>query len=152
MSDRDTVKAVIAEVGAILAADEDLLTVLADEGEDVGEFRYHYVWAPPNCEFPYLTVDGTVRPLGTEDGYQEVDLRLDLWDCDPSADRMLAMRKRVLALLNRRVVECDEFYGRLFFTGDFDLSQPEAEVWRRSTSWTMRLYPSAEVVDMKARG
>jgi len=152
MSDRDTVKAVIEEVGALLAADDDLLAILKNADEVVGVLRYHYVWAPPDPTFPYMTVDGTVRPLRTEDAYQEIELRLDVWDCDPSAARLFEIRKRVQGLLNRRVVECDEFYGRLFFAGDFDLSQPEAEVWRRSTSWTMRLYPSAEVADMKARG
>jgi len=151
MSDRDTVVAMIEEVRAILAEDSELLTILADEGEDEGELRYHHVWAPKNCEFPYMTVDATVRPLGTEDGYQTAELRLDLWDCDPSSSRLFEMRKRVQALLNRRVIECDEFRGRLMFAGDFNLSQPESEVWRRSTSWTMRLYPTAEVADMQTR-
>ena len=150
MSDRDTVKAVIAEVGTILEADAALVALFANDG-GAGSLRYHYVWAPPNCEFPYLTADAKVRPERTEDGYQEIDLRMDIWTCDSSADGLFSIRAQIIALLERRVIEATEFKGRVKFDGDFDLSQPEAEVWRRSTNWTVRLYPNAEIAAIKAR-
>ena len=150
MTDRDIVQTLIEETQALLAADTDLLAIVKNPGEDVGVLRFHHVWAPPNCTFPYMTAEVTLRPIGTEDGYQEGELRVDVWDASPTSLRMLAMRKRVLGLLNRRIINADECAARVGQGGDFDLSQPEVEVWRRSIGWPLRVYPTAEIADTQA--
>ena len=152
MSDRDTVKAIIEEVRDILAADDTLIALIpAVPPADEGALRYYHVWAPPNCHFPYFTGTVAIRDEQDESSYQVGDIELKIWDADPSSGRVLDMRKRLLELLNRRVIECDEFRGRTRFSGDFDLIDPEQEVWARVMAWTMRLYPTAEVAAMKAR-
>ena len=150
MSDRDTARTIIEEVGTLLAADTDLQTLVQNEGETGMPVRFYNVWAPQDCEFPYMTCSLTMRQ-NVEDAFQQGDLRVDVWDEGPSQERLFAMRARVVILLNRRIIEVRELKARSWFEGDYDLSQPEVEVWRRSLGFTLRLYPTAEVAGMKAR-
>ncbi len=151
MSERDTVRAIIEEIGSILEADEDLLEIIKNDDEEEGELRYHHLWAPPDCKFPYFTITVGIRAESDESNYQVANIQLNIWDADPSSGRVLDARGRIMRLLHRRVIECDEFNGRSWFVSDDDLPEPEQEVWSRPIMWTMRLYPIAEVADIKAR-
>ncbi len=151
MSDRDTVQAIIEELRDILAADEDLLALLKNDNEVEGELRLYHIWASPNSTFPYFTVTVAIRQEEDESNHQQAEIVLSLWDADPSSGRVLAARGRIIRLLHRRVIECDEFKGRCWFASDIDMPVPEQEVWARQTVWTMRLYPVAEVSDIKLR-
>ncbi len=148
---RDTAFALIEDIGTLLAADPALVAQFANPPDTTGTPRYFYLWAPQDCELPYLTANLTLRPGGREDPYQAGDFTLDIWDYSPTAARLFAMRQAIYTQLNRRIIEAAEYYARLDWPRGLDLSQPEVQVWRWSSTWGVRLYPIAEVAAIKAR-
>ena len=144
MPDRDTMQALIEEVAALVTGDDEMQTIA---GTPV---RFCHVWAAQDSEFPYFVSQAALHP-DIEDALQVADLRIDVWDEGSDQLRLFAMRGRLIELLHKRTIPAAEFRTACYFAGDFDLSQPEVEVWRRCLSFTVRLYPITEIAAMQAR-
>lgn len=150
----DTIEAIITAIESYMCADETLKAIVRNEDEAEGEVRLHHVWAPQDCTFPYLT--HMVRPELVESDGGEVagTYVLDFWDYGPNTSRVYSMRGRAIALLDhiRFNTEGGEAEAvRLYFERDYPLPQPEAEVWRVSSFWTIRYYRAGEIAAIQAR-
>jgi len=149
----DVKAALITALAEHLMADPTLKELFKLDGEVEGTVRVRYQWAVQDENFPYLV--HTADLLTQEDWLtSEASYVLDIWDHGQNASRMLAIRERLLELLNRErlALAGGEATGiRIYYDGESEVPEPEPEIWRLTTSWTIRFFRDAEVSAIQAR-
>ena len=141
----DTQKSIITYIYGVLTEDISLKATMGDT------VRLALTWAKPDCEFPYLVhrLDISARPF-----YPECDATyyLDIWSDSPDADETLAIRKRIIELLDELEFSTDEA-NRARFTLQTDAFIPEMEqgIWHYAFMFNLRYFRVAEIDAINSR-
>jgi len=145
----DTQKSLLTELWTILTGDDiedvGLQTIMG------GTVRLALTWAPVDCEFPYLVHRIDIAPaepfpmrLGT--------YYLDIWSDSNNADEILAIRKRIIELLDELEPNTNEAVAaRLWLQTEGFIPESEQGIWHYATQWNLRFYRKAETASIIGR-
>ena len=141
----DTQKSIIDYIYGVLTADPSLKSTMGDT------VRLALTWAKPDCEFPYLVhrLDISARPF-----YPECDATyyLDIWSDSPEADETMAIRKRIIELLDELEFTTDEAErARFTLQTDFFITQKEPGIWHYAFMFGLRYFRIAEIDAINSR-
>jgi len=77
---------------------------------------------------------------------------LDVWSDSPNATEALAIRQRIIELLDETYPATDEITaGRLWLQTDGFIPEPEQGIWHYAMMFNLRYYRSGEVSAMISR-
>lgn len=138
MTTVDTQKSIMTYIYTKLTGDDGLKTLVG------GTVRVFLVWANIDAEFPYIVqrVDITADdffPMRRATEY------IDLWSSSPNADEILAIRKRIIELLDELEFSTDEADTcRLWLQADSFIPEVEPGIWHYALQFNLRYYRRSE--------
>ena len=126
----DTQKSLLTYIYNLLTDDTDLKAAMG------GTVRCYPVWAEPDATFPYLVqrLDITREP-GTF-VVKRATYYLDIWSDSPNADEALAIRERLIQLLDELVFDTDDVsLVHIEIMSDGFIPETEQGIWHYATMW-----------------
>ena len=142
----DTQKSLLTYIWNLLTTDTALIAAMG------GTVRCYLTWAEPDAEFPYLVhrIDFIRRP-GTH-VIKGATYYLDIWSDSSNADELLAIRERLIQLLDELVFSTDEV-GQAHIESVTDGFIPEMEqgIWHYATMWELIFRRDAEATTIEGR-
>lgn len=149
----DLRQALVTAVYARLTTDATLKALSILPGEGVGTVRMVNGMPPPDTKFPYLTHRFVLEPDACW-AFAEGDWLLDFWDEATSSDRLLAIRHRVITLMDKLLLEPpggEAVVVQIGLVRDEDGVTDSADVYRLMTQWKMHLDRQVEIEAILAR-
>lgn len=142
----DTTAALKTAVWTILTQDAEMQKICG------GEVRVYNVWAPPDSSMPYFAY--RLRTEGQDPWViDKATMHIDGWDYYQTQGRLLAMRRRLVELLDRRWLELPEVGAvRVRCVFAEDVPTDEEYIWRFTSRWTFRYVRTAEMQAIIERG
>lgn len=135
----DTQQSLLTYLYDLLVADDTLEAAMG------GSVRLYPVWAKEDAVFPYLVhrIDnnaaGNIYPLVQATYY------LDIWSNTSTNVEALAIRKRLVELLDEREFSTTEAKGaRLWIQSDGFVPETEPDIWHYAFQFNLRFYRSSE--------
>lgn len=132
----------------------NLLTGVEDTGLKavMGDpVRCYLTWAEPDAEFPYLVHRIDIAPAEPFP-MRQATYYLDIWSDSPNADEILAIRKRIIELLDELEPATDEIAGgRLWLQTEGFIPETEAGIFHYAMQFNLRYFRSAEVAAIISR-
>lgn len=145
----DTQKSLLTSLWTILTGDDvqdiGLQTIMG------GTVRLYLTWAEPDAEFPYLVHRIDIAPA------EPFPMRLatyylDIWSDSPNADELLAIRKRIIELLDELEFDTNEVTAaRLWLQTEGMIPEVEGGIWHYSLMFNLRYYRSSETLAIIGR-
>lgn len=134
----DTQKSLLTYIWNLLTGDTDLETAMG------GTVRCYLTWAEPDAEFPYLVHRIDIAPAEPWP-MRQATYYLDIWSDSPNAEEILAIRKRIIELLDELEPATDEIKGaRLWLQTEGFIPETEEGIWHYATQWNLRYYRKSE--------
>ncbi len=141
----DTQESLLTSLYTTLTADDTLKTAMG------GSVRLYPVWAVPDAEFPYLVhrIDmraGEIFPerIGT--------YLLDIWSNSPSASEILAIRKRIIELLDELQFNTTEVKNvKVKLETDGFIGEDTSDIWHYAMMFNLSLWRQSETVVIISR-
>ncbi len=119
-----------------------------------GTVRLYPVWAREDAEFPYLVHRLEIRPVsGGIYPEQKATYYLDIWfDCSDAAD-LLAVRKRIIELLDELRFSSAEVSNGEIHKSNADGFVPETEpdIWHYHLQFVINYWRKSETAAILAR-
>ena len=142
----DTQKSMLTYLWTRLTSDTSLQATMG------GTVRCYLTWAKPDAEFPYLVHRiEFMREPGTH-VIQRASYYLDAWSDSPDADEILAIRERLIQLLDELVFSTTEIgMTHIEIVSARDLPESEQDIWHQATLWEIVLRRDAEAVSIEGR-
>lgn len=136
----DIQESLISALYARLTADTTLKTNMG------GTVRCYLVWAKTDATFPYLVhrLDMRAGDIWPE---KKGTYIIDIWSYSPSATEIVAIRKRVIELLDQllfNTTEVKNVYMEL--TSDGFIPETEPDIWHYSLLFSIGLWRQSETV------
>jgi len=146
MATVDTQKSILTYLFNLLTADDDLEAAMG------GVVRLYPVWAVPDAEFPYLVHRLDFKSAGETYAVRKGTYYLDIWSDSPNANEALAIRKRIIELLDELVFNTVEAL-RVHLETQTDGFIPETEpgIWHYATQWNAIFVRKAEAEAIDGR-
>lgn len=142
----DTQQAILTAIYNILTADTSLKASMG------GTVRLSPVWAPPDSEFPYLVHRIDIRAVDGEFVNRAGTYFLDIWSYSPNASECLAIRKRIIELLDVREITATEITaGRLQLQTESFVPESTDQIWHYATQWGIRYSRASEIDGILSR-
>jgi len=141
----DTQKSIITYIYNLLTTDESLKATMG------GTVRLYLTWAISDAVFPYLVhrLDITANDFYPE---RDATYYLDIWSDSPDADEILAIRKRIIELLDELEFTTDEAErARFTLQTDFFITQKEPGIWHYAFMFGLRYFRIAEIDAINSR-
>ncbi len=141
----DTQESLLTQLYTMLTADTTLQTAMG------GSVSLYPVWAKPDATFPYLVhrIDmraGETWPLrmGT--------YLIDIWTNSPSASSMVAIRKRLIELLDEYQFNTTDVKNcKLSLETDGFIPETEPDIWHYAMQFSLSIWRQAEAVYIISR-
>jgi len=145
MATVDTQKSLLTYLFNLLTTDVTLKAAMG------GTVRLYPTWAEPDAVFPYLVhrIDiAAAEPFMM----RQATYYLDIWSDSPNADAILAIRKRLIELLDELEPSTTDIAGgRLWLQTDGFVPESEGGIWHYATMWNLRYYRKTEVAGILSR-
>jgi len=142
----DTQKSLATAIYNLLTGDPTLKTTMSDP------VRLYLTWAPPDCEFPYLVHRLDIRKEPGTYVIQKASYYLDIWSDSPNADEALAIRKRLIELLDDLIFSTPEAARvHIEIVSDGFIPEPEQGIWHYATLWDLIFRRDSEAAAIEAR-
>lgn len=146
----DTQKSLLGKLWTILTG---------DDVEDIGlqtlmgsSVRLYLTWAPPDAEFPYLVHRIDIRKEPGAYPIQKATHYLDIWSDSPNADEVLAIRKRLIELLDELVFDTDDVkLVHIEIMSDGFIPETEQGIWHYATMWDWIFRRDSEANSIEGR-
>lgn len=146
MATIDTNKSIVTYIYNLLTTDESLKSTMG------GTVRLYLTWAVPNAEFPYLVQRLDIRPAGDFFPLRVGTLYLDLWSDSTNANEIMAIRKRIIELFDKKKFSNSEADStRVSLDTEGFVPEPEEGIWHYATQWEIRYYRKAETASIIGR-
>ena len=101
-----------------------------------GTVRCYLTWAKEDATFPYLVHRLDIRKESGIYIVQKAAYYLDIWSDSPNADEILAIRERLIQLLDERVFNTDDVkLVHIEIMSDAFISETEQGIWHYATLW-----------------
>lgn len=121
-----------------LTSDSELQTLMG------GTVRLFDTWAAPDSELPYMVYRFmNVVPRQTYDVVGMATLITDLWDYNPTSERLYDIRERVCKLLEGSTWLPSGV--RLRKALEIDITEDTRYIWHRSIDWSVRYVRREEI-------
>lgn len=141
----DTQESLLTALYTRLTADATLMAAMG------GSVALYPVWAKPDATFPYLVqrIDmrgGEIWPerLGT--------YLLDIWSNSPIATEIIAIRKRIIELLDQYQFNTTDVKNcKLELETDGFVPETEPDIWHYAFLFNLRLWRQSETVYIISR-
>lgn len=142
----DTQKSMLTHLWDLLTEDTGLKGIMSDP------VRCYLTWAKPDAEFPYLVHRIEImRESGTH-VIQRASYYLDAWSDSPDANEILAIRERLIQLLDELVFSTTEIgKAHIEIVSARDLPESEQDIWHQATLWEIVFRRDAEAVSIEGR-
>lgn len=144
----DTVQAVITSIWDILTTDSTL------QGLCGGTVRLYFPISTANPIFPYLNHDLKPGVIPSQWSIVDADYLLDIWEHSTTAASTLAIRDRIITLLDQREITTangEIVGGRLRINSDGFIDTDLEHVRHYATIWTLRYARKAEIGNIVGR-
>ena len=142
----DTQKSLTTYIYNKLTLDSELKSLMG------GVVRLALTWAPADCEFPYLVHRIDIRKEPGTYVIQKASYYLDIWSDSPNADETLAIRKRLIELLDDLIFSTDEVARvHIEIMSDGFIPEPEQGIWHYATLWDLIFRSDSEAASIEAR-
>ena len=135
----DLIAELRTEIWHLLTQDDTLKTLCK------GAVRLYNTWAAKDSPMPYLVHRMQEKPL--PDGViTDLDYYLDIWDYDPSIARVLDIRSRVVALLDRQILTMPSGgIARFRYFSGGDVPEDTKDIQHYATQWKVRIDRRADI-------
>jgi len=142
----DTQKSLTTAIYNLLTGDPTLKSRMG------GTVRLYLTWAKPDAPFPYLVHRLDIRKEPGTYVIQKASYYLDIWSDSPNADEALAIRKRLIELLDELVFSTSEVARvHIEIVSDGFIPEPEQGIWHYATLWDWIFRRDAEVASIEGR-
>lgn len=140
----DVVEAIITALWYRIKGDAELQSIM---GHPPDQEWLYLNWAEKDAPFPYMV---HAIETGPQDPWavEQARYTLDVWDYGPNQSRLLAIRSRVITLLNRYPLQIPGGEAkalRIFKGRDRPLPTDADDVHRRSMEWRFRFVAQREI-------
>lgn len=149
----DTQKSLLTKLWTILTEDTDLKEAMG------GTIRCYLTWAKPDAPFPYLVNRIDISAAHTAYAaraeffpMREATYYLDIWSNSPDADEILAIRKRIIELLDELDFTTEEVTAaRLWLQTDGFIVEPSEGIYHYALQFNLRYYRVSETAAIISR-
>jgi len=142
----DTQSSLLAKVYTLLTEDASLPGLMG------GTVRLFLTWATPDAEFPYLVHRLDIRREGPLHVVQRATHYLDIWSDSPNANEVLAIRKRLIEILDELIFSTDDVKQvHVEIASDGFVPQSEQNIWHYAMLFEWVLRRDAEAVSIEGR-
>jgi hypothetical protein len=141
----DTQVSLITFLHNLFTADPSMISLMG------GTVRIYPVWAQVDAEFPYLVhrVDIKPRDIFPE---QTSSYYLDIWFNCPDSANALAVRKRIIELIDELQFSTAEIAnGKIGKVGDGFVPETEPDIWHYALQFSIKFYRKAETLNIIGR-
>ncbi len=136
----DTQESLLTALYNRLTADTTLQTAM---GSSVSLYP---VWAKPDATFPYLVQRIDMRAGGIWPERQGTYL-IDIWSNSPIATEIIAIRKRIIELLDEYQFNTDDVKNcKLSLETDGFVPETEPDIWHYAFQFSLRAWRQSETV------
>ncbi len=136
----DTQESLLTALYTRLTADATLQTAMG------GSVSLYPVWAKPDATFPYLVQRIELRAGDTWPERFGVYL-LDIWSNSPIATEIIAIRKRIIELLDEYQFNTTDVKNcKLVLETDGFVPENEVDIFHYTTQFSIRLWRQSETV------
>lgn len=141
----DTQEALLTYIYNLLTTDSGLQTAMG------GTVRIYHTWATPDAVFPYLVYRIDISPAEPF-MIRMASLFLDIWSDSQDAAEVVAIRKRIIELLDELEPSITEVEAaRLWLQTEGFIPESEQYIWHYATQWNLRYYRKQEVSSIISR-
>lgn len=142
----DTQKSLLTYLWDLLTGDDSLKSAMG------GTVRCYVTWATPDAAFPYLVHRLDIRREPGTHVVQKATYYLDIWSDSPNSDEVLAIRKRLIELLDEMVFSTDDVTGvHIEIMSDAFVPETEQNIWHYATMWDLIFRRDAEAASIEGR-
>jgi len=111
-----------------------------------GTVRLYHIWAKPNTEFPYLVHRIDMGILADWSPQSRCTYYLDIWSHSPGATEILAIRKRIMELLDGLTFSTDETTECfLWIQTDGFIPEVEPGIWHYACQFNLKWLKDAQI-------
>lgn len=145
---KDTQASINEYLYSYITTDADMIAAC------LGTVRMFNVWATPDAQLPYLVYRNDFRSGDGDDLFaiRRGTMTLDIWSDSPNNDEILAIRKRLIELLDQLnfrtdevVMDCMELQTEGF------VPESAENIWHYSMLFNLRFYRLAETESIISR-
>lgn len=141
----DTQKSILTYMWDLLTGDADLQTAMG------GTVRCYLTWAEPDAVFPYLVHRIDISPQEPFP-IRQATYYLDIWSDSQNAEEILAIRERLIELLDELEPNTTEIEGaRLWIQTEGMIPEIEQGIWHYAMQFNLRYYRKAEAASIISR-
>uniref|UniRef100_A0A6M3INT2 Tail protein n=1 Tax=viral metagenome TaxID=1070528 RepID=A0A6M3INT2_9ZZZZ len=141
----DTQESILTAIYNILTADSTLQTAMG------GSVSLYPVWAKPDAEFPYLVQRLDMR-AGEIFAARIGTYLLDIWSYSTNASEIVAIRKRIVELLDERTFNTTEVKNVIVkLETDGFIPETEPDIYHYATQWNLSFWRQREAVYIISR-
>ena len=142
----DLQKSLMTYIWDLLTEDTTLKAAMGDT------VRCYLTWAPPDAAFPYLVHRLDIRRHPGTHVIQNAAYYLDIWSDSPNADEILAIRERLIQLLDELVFSTDDVkLVHIEIVSDSFIPETEQGIWHYATLWDWIFRRDSEATSIEGR-
>ena len=136
----DIMESLLTSLYNTLTADDDLKACMG------GSVRLSPIWAPPDCGFPYLVHRIDMANVADWSPVRACTYYLDIWSDSPSAEEVLDIRQRLMALLDNHEFSTDETTEAwLWIQTDGFIPEVEQDIWHYACQFNLGWLRDAQI-------
>lgn len=142
----DVEKSLVNHIWTLLTTDTALKAIMS------GTVRCYLDWATPDAAFPYLVHRLDIRRGEGTHVIQRATHYLDIWSDSSNADETLAIRERLVQLLDELIFDTDDVkLVHIEFVSSGPVPEVEQDIWHRATVWDWIFRRDSEAAAIEGR-